>query len=55
MLVQKITQLLLVLSLLGSIPLSAQSTTADSVSLALNDYIDAFYYGDTSKIHRSIE
>ncbi|WP_421796245.1 nuclear transport factor 2 family protein [Haliscomenobacter sp.] len=53
--IQKITQLFLVLRILGGISLSAQSTAADSVTLALNDYIDAFYYGDTSKIHRSID
>ncbi len=26
----------------------------DEVSNAVKDYVDAFYYGDTSKIHRSI-
>lgn len=53
--IQKITQLLFVVSLLGGSQLFAQNAAADSVSLALNDYIDAFYYGDTSKIHRSID
>lgn len=33
----------------------AQAQTAnDEVSNAVKDYVDAFYYGDTSKIHRSI-
>ena len=31
----------------------AQTGTAE-VSAAVTDYVDAFYYGDTAKIHRSI-
>lgn len=52
--IKKITQLLYWFTLLGAGQLSAQ-TAADSVNLALNDYIDAFYYGDTTKLYRSIE
>lgn len=34
--------------------LSQAQTANDEVSNAVKDYVDAFYYGDTSKIHRSI-
>lgn len=53
--IKKTTRLLYLFVLLASTQLSAQTATTDSVKLALNDYIDAFYYGDTSKLHRSID
>lgn len=34
--------------------LSQAQTANDEVTNAVKDYVDAFYYGDTSKIHRSI-
>ena len=41
--------------LLLSLNLIAESQVArDSVVMAVTDYVDAFYYGDTTKIHRSI-
>lgn len=54
MLFKQITALLFSLGWLFAGQAIAQSP-ADSVQLALNDYIDAFYYGDTSKIYRSID
>ena len=34
--------------------LTHAQTAKDEVTNAVKDYVDAFYYGDTSKIHRSI-
>lgn len=34
--------------------LAYAQTAKDEVTNAVKDYVDAFYYGDTSKIHRSI-
>ena len=34
--------------------LSQAQTSKEEVANAVKDYVDAFYYGDTSKIHRSI-
>ena len=39
--------------LLASASVYAQSSK-DEVSNAVRDYVDAFYYGDTAKIHQSI-
>lgn len=38
---------------LTSVTVWAQ-TGKDEVTAAVTDYVDAFYYGDTAKIHRSI-
>jgi len=41
--------------LLFTFPVSLfAQTQQDDVTNAVKDYVDAFYYGDTSKIHRSI-
>lgn len=34
--------------------LTHAQTAKDEVTNAVKDYVDAFYYGDTSKIHKSI-
>lgn len=51
----KSTLLLLFFTLLCEAKVLAQNAATDSVTLALNDYIDAFYFGDTTKIHRSVD
>ncbi|MGZ8550586.1 MAG: nuclear transport factor 2 family protein [Chitinophagaceae bacterium] len=45
---------MLCLPLIISSFLSQAQTANDEVSNAVKDYVDAFYYGDTGKIHRSI-
>ncbi|MGZ8518357.1 MAG: nuclear transport factor 2 family protein [Chitinophagaceae bacterium] len=45
---------ILCLLLIISSFLSQAQTANDEVSNAVKDYVDAFYYGDTGKIHRSI-
>lgn len=42
------------LLLIASPFLSQAQTDKEEVANAVKDYVDAFYYGDTSKIHRSI-
>ena len=45
---------ILCLLLIGCSCLSQAQPAKDEVTNAVKDYVDAFYYGDTSKIHRSI-
>lgn len=42
------------LLLISSSFLTYAQTAKDEVTNAVKDYVDAFYYGDTSKIHKSI-
>lgn len=42
------------LTILFLAKIAVAQTEADGVTDAVKDYVDAFYYGDTSKIHRSV-
>lgn len=45
---------LLCLSMIACCLVCQAQSAKDEVSAAVKDYVDAFYYGDTTRIHRSI-